>query len=289
MTRQGFSLHEMLISLTLLGAVMALAAHAASRHIRLFRGVEALAAARDHATHTSAIAERILWGVSPIAGDLLAAQDTAIEVRMPLGSAVVCASTPGRFVIPAPDTAPGNTLAAFVDAPQPGDRIAALFSDSTGTTWLTLHVATSPVADACAAFGAASAWTVMTSEPLAIPTGAILRFTRPLRLAMYRASDSRWYLGAREWSAEHQSFATIQPVAGPLRPPSADESATGLLFVYRDASAARLVPPLDPAHVASVSIVTRTLTATPIHIEGLSGFGRARLDSSVVTIALRNR
>jgi prepilin-type N-terminal cleavage/methylation domain-containing protein len=287
--RAGFSLHELLISLTILSAVMGLAAHAATRHARLFRGIDELAAARDHATHTSAIAERILWGVAPAAGDLIAAHDTALEVRIAIGSAVVCDGWPGRFVIPAPPATEGHTLASFLDEPQAGDRIAALFSDSLGSTWLTLHVTASPVADVCARFaGISAAWSVVTNEQLVVPSGAILRFSRPLRLAMYRASDSRWYLGAREWNADEQTFHTIQPVVGPLRPPSADESHTGLLIVYRDAAGARLIPPFEPSHVASVSIVTRTQTATPIRIEGMSGFGALRADSSTVTIALRN-
>lgn len=288
--RSGFSLHEMLISLTILGAVMGLAAHAAARHARLFRGIDELAVARDHATHTSAIAERVLWGVSPRGGDLIAAHDTALEVRMPVGSAVVCEGWPGRLVIPAPTDSAGHTLAAFLDTPQPGDRISALFADSLGAAWLTLHVAVSPVADACARYpGVASAWSVVTNEQLVVPSGAVLRFTRPLRLAMYRASDSRWYVGAREWNAEQQGFHTIQPIVGPLRPPSDNESMTGLLLVYRDTSGARLFPPFDPAGVASVTIVTRTLTSTPVRIEGLPGFGSRRADSATVTIALRNR
>ena len=285
--RPAFSLHELLISLTILAAVMGLAAHALTRHARLFRGIDDLAAARDHATHTSAVAERILWGVSPAGGDLIAALDTALEVRMPIGSAVACSGWPGRIVLPAPIDAAGHTLAAFLDTPQPGDRIAALFSDSLGATWLTLTVATSPVADVCARFGG-SAWSITTNEQLAVPSGAVLRFSRPMRLAMYRASDARWYLGAREWNAEEQSFYTIQPVVGPLRSPSANESLTGLLFVYRDATGARLLPPFETSRIASVSIVTRTVTETAVRIEGMARFGQQRGDSSTVTIALRN-
>lgn len=279
----------MLISLTILSAVLGLATHAATRHTRLFRGIDELAVARDHATHTSAIGDRILWGVSPAGGDLLAAHDTALEVRMPVGSAVACDGWAGRVVVPAPTAAPGHTLAAFLDTPQPGDRIAALFSDSLGSTWMTLHVATSPVAAACARFpGVAEAWSITTNEQVTIPSGAILRFSRPLRLAMYRASDSRWYLGAREWNAEGQAFHSIQPVVGPLQPPSSDESVTGFLIVYRDATGSRVLPPFDPAQVASVTIVTRTLTGAPVRVEGLAGFGMRRGDSSTVTIALRN-
>ena len=208
---------------------------------------------------------------------------------MPLGSAVVCEGFPGRMVVPAPTDSGGHTLGAFLDTPQPGDRIAALFADSLGSTWLTLQVATSPVADVCARFGVADAWSIATNEQLAVPSGAVLRFARPLRLAMYRASDSRWYLGAREWNAEQQVFHSIQPIVGPLRPPSADESLTGLLLVYRDSSGARLFPPFDPARVAAVTVVTRTQTAAPVRVEGLAVFGARRGDSSTVTISLRNR
>src|SRR6185503_10304072 len=124
-----------------------------------------------------------------------------IEIRVTIGSAVVCASTPGFVTLPAPVTTPGNVLAAYVDPPEPDDAVAALLEDSTGATWVTLHVASIPTAGgACPRFPDAPRWILELREPLLLPPGTPIRFLRPLRLALYHASDNRWYLGARDWN-----------------------------------------------------------------------------------------
>jgi hypothetical protein len=277
MRHRGWTLHEMLISLTILGCVMALAAHAARSQLRFFQGTAELSALRTQANHASLIPARALWAVSSTAGDILTAQDTVIEFHMPIASSFACESAPGRVVI-ATATERGNTLASFSETPGPGDRIAALFADSVSGTWLTLRVAEAPqTASACASFPAVGeASTVVLVEPIVVPIGTALRFTRPVRFSLYRGSDGRWFLGMREWSAEAQRLNAVQPVAGPLRPHSPDPAQTGLRFVYRDTSGAELQEPVDPSQVASVTIVSRAASA---RFE----------DSSAVTVALRNR
>jgi prepilin-type N-terminal cleavage/methylation domain-containing protein len=287
MTRRGFTLHEMLISMLVLSGVLGLAGHLATRQLRFFRGAEELATTRDHVAQTGAVAERILWAIAPSAGDVIAATDTALEIRMPVGTAIVCAAAPGRVTVPEPAAAEGNALSAFHDSPQTGDHAAAYLHDSLGASWMTLRVVAAPVGDACATLGPGPGWSIAIAEPHLIANGTVLRFTRPLRLATYRASDGRWYLGAREWNGDSQSFNTIQPVVGPLQPPHTDEGRAGLRFHYADAAGARLFPPFDAGRIASISIITRSLTSSPVRIEGLSRSGQLE-DSAAVTVALRN-
>jgi hypothetical protein len=277
MKHGGWTLHEMLISLTILGCVMGFSAHAARSQLRFFQGTAELSALRTQANHASAIPARALWAVSSTAGDLTIAQDTALEFHMPIGSSFACESAPGRIAI-ASATERGNTLASFSETPGPGDRLAALFADSASGTWLTLHIADAPQgAGVCASFPAfQETTTVILVEPIVVPIGAPLRFTRPVRFSLYRGSDGRWFLGMRDWSAESQRLNAIQPVAGPLRSYSAYPGQTGLRFVYRDASGAELQEPVDPGRVASVTILSRSASA---RFE----------DSSAVTVALRNR
>jgi hypothetical protein len=287
--RPGYTLHETLISLCVLGVVLGLVAHAATGQLRFFRGVGEIVAVRGQVGHASAVAARVLWGVSSPGGDIVIAQDSAIQLEMTLGTAVNCDSVLGRVTIPT--STMGNTLAAFFERPDVGDRVIALFSDSLGSTWLTLHVASPPVAGAgCAAFpNIGSAATVELREHVAVPAGAVLRFTRPLRLSLYRAADDRWYLGAKDWNGEADRFNAVQPVAGPLRPYSSDPSQTGLLFSYRDDGGAILEDPVETARIASVTIVSRAQSTRPVRVSGLKSASKDRHeDLTAVTVALRN-
>jgi hypothetical protein len=279
----------MLISMGVTGIVVALVAHAATEHLRFFRGVGETVALRNQTGHAGAITAGVLWSVSSAGGDIVVAQDSAIEVQMSIGAAITCANELGRAVIPAASDAFGNTLSAFVERPDVGDRAIALFEDSLGATWLTLHVASPPVGGAgCATFPSATAtWTIALREQLIVPAGAALRFTRPIRLSLYRAGDARWYLGAKTWNAAAQRFNGIQPVAGPLNPYSSNPTTTGFLLTYRDSGGAELPPEAAPNRIASVTVVARTQSARQVQI-GLRSETRGFEDSTSVTIALRN-
>jgi hypothetical protein len=273
--RSGWTLHEMVVSLSVMGAVLALVAHHASSQRRLHEALREAIAVREQVTEAGAIAERVVWAVSPLGGDVLAALDSVLEIRMPFGAAAVCASAPGRVTIPAPSQARGNALSAFSDTPEAGDHVAALFHDSLGTTWLNLRAAASPIADVCARFpGGSSGWTIALVEPIVVPPGSALRFARPVRLSLYRASDARWYLGAKEWNEALQRFNAIQPIAGPLRRYDAEVSRSGLAFVYRDARGAGLPAPVETSRIATVTILAR----------GAAADG----DSVSVVVSLRN-
>ena len=289
--RRGWTLHEMVVSLGVMGGVIALAAHMATSQLRFFRGVGEIAALRGQLGQASAIAASVLWSASPAAGDIVVAQDSAIELHASIGAAVACAGAPGRVTIPAATSDRGNTLGAYLTAPNEGDRMVALFEDTTGAVWLTLRVAAAPVAEGvCAAFSSpAGAWILALEEPVTVPSGTPLRFTRPLRLSLYRASDSKWYLGARDWNGTSQRFNAIQPVAGPLRPYSANPAASGLVFVYRGGDGAELEAPVDARRVASVTIVSRGATGRTVRMPGVvSAPSGAYEDSVVVSVSPRN-
>jgi hypothetical protein len=275
MKRRGWTLHEMIISLGVLTGVMALAAHLATGQLRFFRHAGQLSAIRSQTGHASGIAASVLWGVAPAAGDVSLALDSAIEFNMPIAAALVCASAPGRVTVAEPTAE--ATLTSFAEPPGAGDRMQALFEDSLGATWLTFHVTEPHVSvPGCVHFPYATAARTFTLQEAAIvPAGAALRFTRPVRFSLYRGSDRNWYMGMRDWNGESERFNTIQPVAGPLRPYSADPAQTGLRFVYRDDDGNELPVPADPLSIASVTIVSRAT-------QGVF------TDSMATTVALRN-
>jgi hypothetical protein len=281
----------MLISLVLMGAVLALAAHAALSQLRFFVGVSEIVGVRTQIGHASAVVSRALWGISPAAGDIIVAMDSALEIHATIGSAVVCQAGIGRATIAAPEQGHGNALAAFLESPAAGDRVLVFFDDSLGTGWLTLNVATAPAAGGtCPTFPqVAATWTLELREPVTLPKGAALRFSRPLRLSLYRGTDSKWYLGARDWNGESEQFNSTQPVAGPLRPYSTNRDMTGFLLTFRDAAGAVLDAPVDALRIASVAITSRALSLRPVKVWGIvpptaEAFG----DSVSVAISPRN-
>ena len=276
MTRGGWTLHEMLISLCVMGGVFAIVAHQATTQIRLYTGVEQTAGARENRAQTEAIAERILWGLAPQAGDVTVALDSALQLRMQIGSSTVCAAAPGRVTLASADAAArGNVLGAFSDAPEPGDDLVALFHDSLGTTWLTFRITTTAVVTPCERFPTAIGWQLGLAESIVLPEGAAVRLLRPLRLSLYKASDARWYLGAKEWDGAGNRFHTIQPVAGPYAKYDPAVERTGFGLEYRARTREVLASPFDASRIASISIRTRAVSG-------------AVTDSGVVTVALRN-
>jgi hypothetical protein len=267
----------MLISLVVMSGVMALAAQVATGQLRFFRSSAELATLRGDASQAGSIAASMFRGLSPQAGDVHVALDSAIEVHVAIGAAVACSSAEGLITIPASTGPTGNTFAAFSELPEAGDLVFALHADSIGDRWSTHTVAESgTLSTSCGALPASTAARfVRLEDPVTLDPAAALRFARPFRLSLYRSSDGRWYLGARDWNAESRRFNTIQPVAGPLGPYDRDASRTGLTFVYRDVSGAELLSPVDRHRIATITVVSRATS------------GRFT-DSSAVTVALRN-
>lgn len=288
--KRGWTLHEMIISLAVTGGVLALVVHAALGQLRFFHGVGEIADLRGQLAQTTLVPRALLWGASSAGGDITVARDTAIELAVGIGSAVVCESAPGWIIIPTAAPA-GNSLSAFAESPQQDDRIAALVEDSVGATWINFRVATAPTSGSgCPRFPAASGGLrIGLVEQISIPEGTPLRFLRPMRLSLYRASDGRWYLGARDWNAAAQRFNTIQPVAGPLDASESPGGTSGLRFQYFDSRGAEIGDGSEPRLIAGVRITAYGTSQAAVRMGGTTTTPAERIvDSSVTEIALRN-
>lgn len=280
----------MLISLAVMGLVTGLAAHAAVAQLRFFQGVGEVTAVRGQVTEVGAIVAAVLWGVSPADGEILAATDSAIEISAPFAAAVVCVGGTGSLTTAAPEPV-GNTLASADDVPEAGDVARLFIADSNGAGWVNVTMASSASAGGpCPGFPAVGrTWRLQLREPIVVSAGAVLRWTRRIRLSLYRASDARWYLGAREWNVASQRLNTIQPVAGPLLSYSADGTRSGLRFRYAGFDGGELTSPIEFARVASISVTARADAKRPVRMPGLAASEAGRYsDSIAVTIALRN-
>jgi hypothetical protein len=257
--------------------------------LRFLGGVAAVAGVRAELSDVDAIAQSLLWAASP--ADITVAQDSALELRAPIGFAVACEGAPGTVTIAAPQRAGDNALAGFSQPPDVGDRVVAMLDDSLGGTWTAFDLATPPVpASTCGKFGDIGSWRLSTSQPIDLTAARAVQVLRPFRLSLYRASDGRWYLGGRDWNGMLARFNSIQPIAGPLRPYSQSASASGLVFLYAGSSGEPISAPADPARVTTVTIVARAETRTPVRGTGMAttASGVVR-DSLAVTVSLRNR
>jgi len=268
--RAGWTLPELLVSLAILGAVLGIASHFAVNQLRFYRASTDASQQRSNLEQVGAIVGAVVSTVSLQSGDIVIAQDTALEVMTPVGAAVTCSSLPGAIVVPAATNARGNTFGAYLAQPAAGDRATAITDDSDGVHVIQLHItgsAAGPIS--CPPFSNGSTWSLSTVESILIPPASALRVSRPIRLSFYRSSDSKWYLGAKDWNGSAAMFNGIQPVAGPLSPFSLDSRKTGLRFVYRDSSGADLTAPFDVRSIAALVVVARAGTDSGISVVGL--------------------
>lgn len=280
--KRGWTLHEMIVSLAVTGIIVALAAGAGAGQLRMLRGIGEIAMVRTQVSQAALVTAGVLRDVAT-RHHILVALDSAIEVAVTTGSSVTCRADTGRILIARPSAA-GNTIGAFAETPQPGDGVEILAVDST-VGRIAARVAAAPLAAACSRFPWAEGWEVALAEPFVVQAGMPVRFTRRLRLSAYLASDSRWYLGMREWNPAQGRFNTIQPVAGPLLPYGGPES--GFRLEYRDQGGALLALP-DPSRIALVTVIARGDSRRPVRVAGMrSANGLTHRDSALLSIPFR--
>lgn len=274
----------MIVSLAIAGAIVSLAAAAATGQLKFFRGVGEVSAVRGQVSQAALIAANVLRGVGSTA-DLHVALDSAVEVSVTIGSALACATDTGRLRVPGARL-DGATLASFLEEPQAGDLAHAFIPDS-ASGWLRLTVAAPPVASGCPRFPESPGWQVPLAEPLVVPAGAPIRFTRRTRVSLYRSSDGGWYLGLKEWNGALDRFNTIQPAAGPLAPYGA-LAESGLHFQFLDSAGGVVPSPVDPARVALVTIRARGASVRPASVPGMTAVNQTfHADSTFLSVAIR--
>lgn len=304
-TRRGFALPELLISVLLIAIVGGAISEGLRRQQRVFRSIALLTSVRGDARDAAEVLVADLSAASPL-DTLPLALDSAVEFYSLIGASVSCDSAPGYVIaLPPEKLGSGLRLTTLLASPDSGDVMLIFSHDSAATAgeprWERHGIAavsSAPSATVCppstgftaAADAAAPAHVITLSGAAssAIGRGAPVRILRRTRYSLYRASDSRWYLGHRRCgSAGAPACGAIQPVSGPYMAHAGGAGQSGIGLRYFDGAALPVWSFGGTARVALIEVTVRVRTPIP----GLPGGSQsaAYLDSTSLSIGLRNR
>ena len=293
---RGFTLVELLASLTLAGIAAALMISTLERQQRFHASAAEILDARAQLRDAAGILAADIRAATVELG-VPAMRDSAIELFTVIASSIVCTRPSSQsFGLPPAVPDPRVSLTSMLAMPDTGDlalvytteweahRISSFSTRSVSTAC----PATTPYTQPADAVSGNPAYAVAIASPVigSLDSGAPIVFVRRARYSLYRSSDSRWYLGYRRCSPlAASSCGAVQPVSGPYDPYPG--GAPGLLFRYFDHAGLELGPSSDGRSLARVDVVLRGRSARRA---GLSGDpGSAWQDSVVVSIATRNR
>lgn len=291
-SRQGASILELMITLTIFGLVMAGVTRAMVEQTRFQAGAARVVGSQRSIRQISDLLPSELRALGTGAGDIYAMSASSIDLRLTTGSSVVCSISGTRLsvTIPPVQLATGLPLTSWRDVPVAGDSLfifdEGATSARTDDTWRAYRLTGLPAAGSCAtstgftrtASEAAAGMTisVATAIPVTTMPGAPIRFFRPARYALSTGPDGRWYLGYTECAA---GCGTLDVVAGPVSAPSGQ----GIRFTFRDSLGAVTA---TPAQVALVELAIHT-NGAPVGERSPLRSG-ALADSLRVSVSIRN-
>ena len=299
--RDGFTLAELLVAMAVAGIVLGILTAVSVREQRAFADLTEQAVVAAQLREAAAVLPVDLRALSPAAGDIRDARDTAIEVRATIASAVACDTVTGAIVL-APARTDAASYASSFASVSAGDTAWLLTPADSDDAWAPYAVASvaasaagqcapgGPQLDAAAAAAPRTKIALVGVAPAARAAfaGVPLRITRPVRYSVYKASDGDWYLGERDWNAASLRFNIVQPVAGPMRP----AAAGGLTFTFRDSAGASLTVPAGDLRLSrriDIDLRAQTKHGTRSLRGATAGSSAPHVDSAHVVLTLRNR
>jgi len=230
--RPGYLLAEALCALALAGLLAAAAAMLLSGARRSLHAAERRDRAERAERETLAILRETLAG----ADGIILRGDTAVEFDLLIGTGVVCDHEAAAIVLPPPTVRSGPPLTVITQPLGPEDVVAvrtSAITDDEEEWWIGV-VDSAQVRQLPGVCDPGSGWravadadaavlrlTLLDPLPPAVEEGAPVRIGRRGRLTLYHAGGGAWMLGWRRCHPWLEVCGAVQPVAGPLRPPSA--------------------------------------------------------------------
>jgi len=291
---------ELVVALTVGGILFALLTTAFIGHSRLVASTTAISESRAQARQAQQIISAVLASAAPAAADLYAVHDTLVEFGYAIGRGVACLAGTSSQLMLAPDSiAAGQQLASWTHTPRPGD-LAHIYdagslpgvSDDrwwaasvSGLAWVPNGCSGSPLLDPVRDAGhrarvfSIAGW--IGPAAVTIPLGAVVRFSRRLRVLVYNSSGKD-YFGVSDWDGSLSRWTVLQPVSGPY---AGSAGAPGIQFRLTDSLGALLPYGPSPPGAALLDVTLRS--ATRVRIPGMRPGLRA--ESLTANVALRNR
>ncbi|MEX2181296.1 MAG: hypothetical protein WD771_04595 [Gemmatimonadaceae bacterium] len=228
--KRGYLLAEAIAALALAGVLAATAAVALGGARRALLGGER----RDRAERAERESLAVLRDALE-AGDLVELRgDTAVDLDVLALVSVVCAIEPRALVLPPAVVSEGVPLTTQAQAPDVNDVVSVLASDGADDAWWVTTVDSVRLFTSPGTCDSQQGWTAVgddaaprwrlhlrDSVPEALALGAPVRVGRAGRFTLYHAGRGEWMLGWRRCSPISGVCGVVQPVSGPLRPPSA--------------------------------------------------------------------
>ena len=237
--RRGHLLVEAICALALAGLLAAVAVATLST----VRGALHAAERRDRAVRAESDAVAILREAIEASDALVTRGDTAIDLDLLLGAAVVCGTETRALWFP-----PATSEHALTQLPTAlaTDDLVAVRLDGDDDSWWHGTVDSVQTVTAAGACDVAEGWRVADQPrlrvvlrdtvPAEIVLGAAVRLARRARFTLYHAGSGDWMLGYRKCHPWLDVCGVVQPLAGPLRTPAA-----GGLRLVVEGSPSRLV------------------------------------------------
>lgn len=295
--RAGFTLAELLATMTLLGLIGTVVAKIMMGQQRFYhRQNEQLGVRRELRTAMS-IVPADLRGVSSSGGDLTAFSDNSVTFRNILGASIVCARPSATEIDMPPRNMARNTLTSWYTPPRTGDSIYVFdegaLRGAEDDTWAAaviqgavenaaycpLSVYTDATLDAAKG---RYRFTISPALSANVKVGAAVRFVRSTRYTLSPEASGKYYLARAEYAG---GWGPPTPVSGPYDAP-ATGGGGGVQFAFFDSTGAAVTNVANSRRVARIDLLIR---ATGASTSGDLGSGTAVKDSLAFRIALRNR
>lgn len=226
--RRGHLLAEALCALALAGLLAAVAAAT----LRVVQASTRRAEREDRGLRAEQESVAIIAQALRLGTAWTLRGDTAVELDVLLGSAVLCAREPLALIVPPAEQGVGAFTALAL--PLAADDLVALRIGPDDDSWWFAAVDSVQEQNASGRCDIAAGWQSAAAAPervlrlvLADSTpgeaepGAELRVLRRGRLALYHSGAGDWMLGFRRCHPFIELCGVIQPIAGPLRTPAA--------------------------------------------------------------------
>lgn len=299
--RRGFTLAEMLVSITILAIVGGAVFRVIVKQQQSYKDSTRTAAMQRELRLTGSFLPAEMRSASSAGLDVKSMQEDAVVFLANIGSGIVCdRSGVAQIILPPLNTAHVTTTNWYTQ-PVAGDSLfiydEGMLKGSEDDAWVRRSIVSIGNSNACPGAPSTDAaldagkprWHVNVSGgalPDSVKTGAVVRFARPVRYQLYQSpSVTRdWYVGFQEYV--NGSWSAIDAVGGPFRPfQSGDANPSGLQFRYYDSLGVRLYPADNPSRLSRIDVFLRTNAGLAAVTERRPNDLR---DSVLMRVGLRN-